>query len=136
MLHWGRIVSGRVRVRRVRVPAGGTVTLDETEFSLRPAGWKKSDRSQMLQLAPGKYRVSTIYLPQALIGRDAPEGTLTERLTTGELELTVLAASAGGSGALAPVPRKQHEVRRHRRSPTRRSDRRSSVRFPGSQPVS
>ncbi len=105
VLHSGRIVSGDLGTRRVRVPAGRSVTLDETEFSLRPVGWKKPDRSHMLQLAPGKYRVSTIYLPEAPIGPDAREGTWTERLTTGELELTVLAASAGGSDGLAPVPR-------------------------------
>lgn len=106
VLHEGLTLGGRLVTRRVRVPAGRTVTLDETEFSLRPVGWKKSDRSQMLQLAPGKYRVSTICVPESAVGGDAREGPWTEKLTTGELDLTVLAASAGGSDGLAPVPRK------------------------------
>jgi HEAT repeat protein len=89
VLHSGRIVNGVIEVARVRVPAGRDVRLDTTEFTLRPVGWQPIDRPQSLRLAPGKYRVSTIYLPEVDVST-LPEGSWTEKLTTGELELAVL----------------------------------------------
>jgi len=91
VLHSGRIVNGTMHVARVRVPAGRDVTLDTTEFTLRPVGWQPIDRPQSLRLTPGEYRVSTVYFAESFDGRTAAKGTWTERLTTGELELTVLA---------------------------------------------
>jgi hypothetical protein len=91
VLHSGRFVNGSIFVRKVTVPGGATVTLDTSEFILRPVRWKEIDQPQSLRIAPGKYRVNTIYYAESLVGRDAPEGTWTEKLTTGELELTVLA---------------------------------------------
>jgi HEAT repeat protein len=91
VLHSDRIVNGQIWVARVRVPAGRDVPLDTTEFTLRPLGWQPIDRPQSLRLAPGRYRVSTVYFPETLDGRAVPDGTWTEELTTGELDLTVLA---------------------------------------------
>jgi HEAT repeat protein len=88
VLHSGFALGGRWSSRKVTVRPGETRQLDTTEFILRPVGWKPFDKRHTLYLLPGKYRVSTLW-SQAFGGKP-PENVLGKRLSTGQLDLTIL----------------------------------------------